>query len=173
MDLLRIQDTKRKAMLIRDKAENLVHLAHANFGVKLPDFRIANDLRGAAGGLAYRKAGKYGIRLNVEVVENHFDYLLHVIIPHEVAHLVCFSEGWGKGHDAQWKRVCLGLGGNGLRTHDLPTTNTKAQRQFSYVTTTGRAVSLSTVRHNRIQGGARYRCKDGGEIHRECAWAQA
>jgi hypothetical protein len=41
------------------------------------------------------------------------------VIPHEVAHAVCFLTGAGKGHDRHWRSVCRMLGGNASRTCNL------------------------------------------------------
>lgn len=34
-------------------------------------------------------------------------------VPHEVAHLICFVNGWDYGHGKVWRQVCTMLGGNG------------------------------------------------------------
>ena len=157
---------------IKNKSEYLVQLILQKYDIKMPDFAISVDLRGNDGGKAYHREGEYGIRLNVEMVNRHLDYLLEVVLPHEIAHLVCYVTGDGAGHDATWRGVCVGLGGTGEVTHDIPLTG-KIHGIFSYVTTTGRIVALTQVRHNHVQRGSTLICKDGGKIHSICDWSMA
>ena len=52
------------------------------------------------------------------------------IIKHEIAHAICFITKCGKKHDTGWKKVCLDLGGTGLRCTEVCTQTIRKERQL-------------------------------------------
>ena len=78
------------------------------------------DMRGRALGMAVAKRNKdgthdYAVRFNLRTYGDRLDYLLQSTVPHEVAHLVAHALGFGFHHNAQWREICVALGGNGHR----------------------------------------------------------
>lgn len=127
--------------------ENVLNLAHARFGLEPSLVEVRWDLRGLNAGQAISKHGKLIMRLNPEAGEH-----LRMTIPHEIAHLVQFAGlRAGKGHDAMWKHICLTLGGNGKRCHNLELTPVRKSSQFEYLLANGEKAILGPIQHKRVQ----------------------
>jgi len=128
----------------------------------LPHIRF--DLSGRIAGMYRLRHQQHEIRYNPYLFEKYFDDNLANTVPHEVAHyLVAEMYGWRniRPHGTQWQAVMLRLGVAPQVTcrYDLSDIPQRRQRRFSYVCncTTHR---LSTVRHNRVQGGTgKYLCR--------------
>jgi SprT protein len=118
---------------------------------------IRFDLSGRVAGM-YRVCGQQReIRYNPYLFGKYFDDNLANTVPHEVAHhLVAELYGWRniRPHGAQWKAVMHRLGAAAAVTcrYDLSGIPQRRQRRFPYVCDCT-AHRLSTVRHNRVQGG--------------------
>lgn len=138
-----------------DRLHEVLNQAKDLYGFPAQDARVQFYEKGKAAGKASKTGcGMYVIKVNLEALEKHFDGYLADVIPHEVAHLVCyFDRSLGRRHDAGWKRVCIALGGTGSRTHSWKLTPARVTRLFRYVSDNGRSVTLSSVRHNRLQRG--------------------
>lgn len=159
------------------KTNEVLDIAHALYGVRIqPTIRF--NLTGRVAGWACCERNRYtgqvfnpSLRFNRTLIAGaHFEDMRDETVPHEVAHLVCHHcPQLGRNHDAGWRRVCLALGGNGKTRHSY--TVEHAAGSFVYVTTSGRQVSLSHIRHKRVQEGGSYRFGDSGRIDRYCAWA--
>jgi ligand-binding sensor domain-containing protein len=67
----------------------------------------------------------------------------------------------------EWKAICIALGGSGKRCHNEKVTFAKGST-FEYITTAGKSVTISQIRHKRIQRGLKYTWKDGSSIDRTC-----
>ena len=154
--------------------EACIEVADELYGTSLKDsnVRIRFDLRGyrvpgQAGGTRNRYTKEVRdlyLRFHPEAVEQHLDYMVSVVIPHEVAHLVNYADGsTGNNHDRGWKQVCLALGGTGERTHSLnfgnaPTKEEReakweARRPYVYIDDKGVERRITKQRHNAIQNG--------------------
>jgi SprT protein len=145
------------------------------YGVNLDDLDVRLDLKGKAAGKAGYCVKSYYIRLNVDMIQNDsFTHIIKDTIPHEIAHIVCcMNPMLGKGHNNGWKRVCMALGGNGSTTHSEPVTPARKMRKFQYITTSGRAVVVSSKRHQLVQQGKQYVfTQDGSKINRHCVYAE-
>lgn len=123
--------------------------------------------KGRRAGLARRTAqNELIVEFNREACEKHLDIMLNEVIPHEVAHIICFVNpelGWG--HDAGWKRVCRALGGSGERCHTLSLTPAKKVRTWLYEDTAGKIREVTTRLHNKMRRhGVRYRYRDNGGL---------
>ena len=92
-----------------------------------PEVRM--DLRGQATAQAGYRRGDYFLRFNLEAYALDADYLIGNTVPHEVAHLVAHALSKRMAHCALWRSVCLALGGNGKRCHNLRTTPARLFRQ--------------------------------------------
>lgn len=128
---------------------------------KVEEVTISYNLRGKTAGYASwdNRSGKvkYSLRFNAEAILKYNDNMTNDVIPHEVAHLVCFDRPWnGKDHDHGWKRVCRTLGGDDSRTHDMVLTPAKVveSRRVDYILDSGRVCRVGPKHHKAIQGGS-------------------
>ncbi len=170
-------DLAQRLNAIREKTHAVLDLARKLYGVDIQP-HVSFNLRGRAAGIAScrmcrltRRASDFKLRYNPHFIQgDHFQDMLDNTVPHEVAHLVTYMRpDLGYKHDAGWRRICLALGGNGLRCHayDVPVTN-----GFTYRASCGTLVTVSKVIHNKIQQGQSRRLKKtGGRIDRFSAWA--
>lgn len=148
---------------------DLISESNDRYGITLPTIDLRFDLRGRSAGQAIRKGNTYSIRLNTNI--NH-DHILNDTIPHELAHIICMYTGWDKGHGKIWKTICQTLGGTGNRCHSEEVTLARKVKKFSYTTTCGQVITVSTTRHNKIQNGTVYKIPStGGRLIRD-SWTQ-
>ena len=170
-------DLVKRFGAIREKTQAVLDLARQLYGVDIQP-HVSFNLRGRAAGIAScrmcritRRASDFKVRYNPHFIQGeHFQDMLDNTVPHEIAHLVTYMRpDLGHKHDAGWRRICLALGGNGLRCHayDVPVTN-----GFTYRASCGTLITVSKVIHNKIQMGQSRRLKKtGGRIDRFSAWA--
>jgi predicted SprT family Zn-dependent metalloprotease len=131
--------------------------------LKFKDLGLAG---GEARGLLY-------VTLNTQLEQ--FDWKETVgVIRHEVAHVAveALRELTGittrrapwSAHGAIWKKIALALGASDSLYIALGLQPTKKQRTWTYATTEGTLIEVSTTRHNRMQKNPDlvYRCKDSG-----------
>lgn len=136
--------------MIIDKHNEVMNKARSLF----PQFTHCGDVKvkfidkGMTAGLAY---GYERIEYNTQIMIQK-PSLVDIIIPHEIAHVVCSFTGMGRQHNKGWKRVCLMLGGDGNSTVSCPDIKINARRQTRYVykTNSGHIVHLSATRHNKL-----------------------
>ena len=168
MELNRFEAIRNKTAKVLDKARLL-------YGVDLKPV-VSFNLRGRVAGWASCRhcAGQrvYTLRFNRELIaSDHFEDIRNNTVAHEIGHLVCYARPeLGKNHDAGWRRVCLALGGNGDARHDYAVTY--ANGSWDYISTGGHKVTLSNIRHKKVQQGTVYTLKNGlGRIDRSCRFA--
>lgn len=159
-----------KIVQLRDKVQTL-------FGITIPELDVTFQLRGAKVGVAGKSAGKCYIGFNPTVMldEAGWEHLFNNTVPHEMAHIVCLlAPRYGKNHCNGWKRVCRMLGGNGEARAALNMDlRTRKERQYAYIATCGKVVTVTQTRHNKILKGATYTLRaSGGRITRECQYRQ-
>lgn len=121
---------------------------------------ITTDVTGRAGGWAHpmRSDGKYKLRFNREAIDLYHEDMVENIIPHEVAHLVCYARPeLGRKHDFGWKAICRGLGGDDSRTHNMSLTAAKIvpSRRQKYTTDSGRICEVGPKHHQMLQAGCK------------------
>jgi len=142
------------------KAQNLYGLSDSwREGVDI-EFRNM----GRTGGTASIHRWQVKLSFNEQLLstDEYMKELLDVIIPHEVAHIVCYEKPTlGRNHNRGWQRVCIALGGTGDRTHDMPLQKARRTRQAIYEVA-GNEIPLGMIRHKKIQEkGVVYRCNYG------------
>lgn len=157
---------------MRNRTQEVLAKAEALYGVKINP-TIAFNLRGRVAGWAgckfcalTRQAKDFTLRFNSEIIQgDHFDDLMNLTVPHEVAHLVCYARPeLGRKHDMGWKRVCVALGGNGARTHSY---DVVVKGRWDYMTDRGNKVSVTKKYHAYVQAGGTLTFKKGlGQIHK-------
>jgi SprT protein len=127
--------------------------AHQMYGLDLSMVSIRFDLKGKSWGIAGRRDGRYYLRYNMHFILNHLDETLKEVVPHEVAHIVCFmNPRLGRNHDFGWQRVCRALGGIGTRTHNKEVVFGKGCT-YEYTADNGQKIRLSETKHKRMQAG--------------------
>lgn len=150
--------------------------AEEKFGVDMKDVKIELNIRGwrAAGYAQWCPAKGYRLRFHPEYIATHFDEMVNVTVPHEVAHMVCFKkESLGRDHNRGWQMVDRMLGGNGKRCHKMKAAMKAAKAKsprraprsvYIYHTTRGYEIAVGKVRHERIQSGVVYEARNQGRI---------
>jgi SprT protein len=138
--------------------------AAALFDRKLAGIPVRFDLRGRAAGMYRVRGGQRVIRYNPDIFARYFSDNLANTVPHEVAHYVTdvlYGLRRVRPHGPEWRAVMLAFGVEPVATcsYDLDGIPVRRQRRFRYRCAC-MTHSVSTVRHNRIQGGlARYHCR--------------
>jgi len=115
------------------KVQECIEVAIRMFSlpISLEDVKISNYEKDLDAGFAEMRTvnGKriYSIRFNQYHIDHFESIMIEQIIPHEVAHIVCFFDpSTMSKHNYKWVLVCYMLGGNGSRTHDMPAIRARA-----------------------------------------------
>ena len=159
--------TKCKAVF--EKAKEL-------YGVDLSKVAIRFDLKGRVGGMACARGSVFArvfhMRFNYDMLLRETDEMINVVVPHEIAHIVCFMKPeLGRNHDYGWARVCRALGGTGDRTHDMDVVYGKGTT-YEYTTDRGHKVRLNDKRHQHVQSGRTLSYRKGlGTVNQQCAYS--
>lgn len=151
----------------RERTQALVMLGQRLIGRALPQPSVKFDLRGqSAGQVRFDARGRGLIRYNAALLRRHGDDFLRRTVPHEVAHYVAYLHHGRtiRPHGPEWRQMVAALGGQPVRCHDYDVDGLRQRktRWFAYHCRCGEH-KLSSIRHNRVSGGARYRCRRCGE----------
>lgn len=148
--------------------------AEALFDVDMNALRIRFDLKGLATARACFEDGEFVFRCNPQAIRLDQVRFVQETIPHEIAHFVGFVKPHlAQRHNKGWKRTCILLGGSGLKYHQLPLDSARKIKKYAYISTTGHAVTLTAIRHNRIQKkDASYSVTGKGSLNKTCDFVQ-
>jgi predicted SprT family Zn-dependent metalloprotease len=173
--------TPTTVALMKQKVDECIQKARTKYGVTLADVDVRFDIRGhRIAGQAGHRYGTFFLRFHPVACEQHLQEMLDEVVPHEVAHLVCYEKPLlGRKHNWGWKNVCIGLGGTGSRTHTLnlggPSMQDKleahkSRRPFIYLDSKGTERPVTSQLHKSIQfKGKAYIYRDNkGRIDRTC-----
>lgn len=165
---------QERVQQVKDKVARLIQQYEARHpGQKVPHIDICFDLRGRVAGWAGSRGWNYYMRFNRDMMMNEsWDHIINDTVPHELAHIICFANGSDRGHGVWWRRTCIALGGSGERCHKEQVTYAKGNT-YVYTTSTGHSVTLSEVRHRKVQRGSVYFARGKGQINAQCAWSIA
>jgi predicted SprT family Zn-dependent metalloprotease len=159
---------------VQDKCKAVSEIALRLYGVDLNKVSVQFNLKGRVGGWASAKGFPrvYSVRFNHDMVMRETDEMVDVVVPHELAHIVCYMKPeLGRNHDAGWKRVCTALGGSGDRTHDMAVVYGKGTT-YEYTTDRGNKVRMNDRLHSRVQAGMPLRYRKGlGTVSLGCAYS--
>lgn len=159
--------TYEERLKFEAQVKEVLARADEKFGTNLKEkVEILFNLRGMCAGQAVRYTdGRLALRFNLEAMDKNWDHAYNNTIPHEVAHLVCFTKPrLGKNHDRGWQAVDMALGGIGERYHTLDLTPGRKVTKYKYKLASGREVLLGPVRHKRLQTGKTKYRNDGEKI---------
>jgi len=110
------------------------------------------------------------LRWHPEAISQNVEHYADVIVPHEVAHIVCaMNPSLGKNHDRGWQRVAEALGCANPRAtdsfHMYNLTKAKSSKpMYTYKDALGETYEMSAQRHARLQKGSTYRSKATGSL---------
>ncbi len=160
---------------IIERVKEVCRDASNKFNVSLDDVNIVIRNCGKAAGwasCAYSGGGRTAtdmkLILNAQLVnEEDAHKLIDEVIPHEIAHLVCFIRPeLGKNHNRGWANVCRILGGSGERCHRYDLQKARRTRKAVY-NINGQLQNIGLTVHKRIQRGASYSwaCNKTGSRH--------
>lgn len=123
--------------------------------------RIEFGIRGETAGRAFYKSWR--IELNTQLFQENQNVFITRTIPHEVAHLISYAlyGNEGMGHKTRWKSVMRALGvQDATRCHKYATTSARiVKRKYHYVCNCHVPHILTSIKHNRIRRGVKYRCR--------------
>lgn len=120
---------------------------------------ISLNQRGKIAGSAYLQ--KNIIKLNRMLFTQNIDAFKQQVIPHEVAHLVCYKQfGKVKPHGDEWQSVMRKVFDLQPEVrHKFDVTNV-GMREFPYHCECSELIMLSAIRHNKVaRGKQQYRCQ--------------
>lgn len=149
--------------------ENRIHKTIQHFtevarikGYEFPKCVIDYSLKGATAGYAFRRSHK--MRFNLALAERHMDQFLVSTVPHEMAHILQFTHyPHSKPHGHEWNHFCKVLTGATMpRCHNYDVTGIKRTRntkQYKYSCDCASPHIVSSVKHNKMLRGDRYRCR--------------
>lgn len=123
--------------------------------------------RGKIAGSAHLQ--KNMIKLNKKLFIQNQEAFAQQVIPHEVAHIVCFQKfGKVKPHGKEWQAIMrLVFNLDAEVTHKFNVANVGMQ-EFAYKCVCN-TVMLSAIRHNKVQRGKQqYRCQKCKEVLEAC-----
>ncbi len=133
---------------------------------RLPDPKVAFDLRGLAAGEA--SPSDWAIRYNDELLARHGEEFLAEIVPHEVAHLVVagrYRRKRCRPHGEEWREVMEFFGVAPRRCHSFEVTPARRMRRFAYRCSCEAPHLLTKRAHLRIRRGtAQYSCRRCGDV---------
>lgn len=110
-----------------------------------------------------RITGRGFVEFSLEAVDRHFHDTLTDTVPHEVAHVICHYNNWGRGHGYNWKRVCAALGGKPIRCHSLDVTAARKHIKYECVLPSGRVEYVGSAVRKRMLRGTIYTFRDTKE----------
>ena len=145
--------TSLREKSIKERTLEVIEYAKELYGY-LPPIDITFVDKGLALGRAERDVyGKYTLQFSRQVLSQDPKLCYEVVIPHEVAHIVCMCLYNSGNHDKRWKRICLALGGNGEATCSAPIIMEpkRLHKYYKYKFPSGTVVWLSSRRHNKVQ----------------------
>ncbi|ALY07202.1 SprT-like family protein [Vibrio phage vB_VmeM-32] len=157
---LRIQAVK----LINNEVIRLIDCwnNHPNTKTKVSYPEVRYTCKGNDAG----KASKYYVDFNLDTatIKGNWDRFQNTV-SHEIAHYIDFNIRGKSGHDSFWKKLHRFLGGDGSRTHSMKSLSKLKEYVYDV---NGHKVTLTSIRHKKIQEkGEVYRCS-GGRIDASC-----
>lgn len=143
---------------VLEKVKEAAHKYHLeDLFLKEGQVEISYYKAGTAAGRADSKTNcidgtkVFKLMFNLFNIENDYDCMVNEIIPHEVAHIVGRADPeLADMHDDNWKRVCIALGGNGERTHNMKYKKARKTVQCIYEVD-GHRIPVSLRTHDKIQ----------------------
>jgi len=161
---------------VRSKIAEVIRIAREKYNVDLSRVNVSYDLKGRVAGWAQRRGNVYTVKFNHDMLTRGdaavLKDMLEDTIPHEFAHIVCYMRPeLGNNHNDGWRRVCIGLGGHGGRTHNYDVVMGKGTT-YEYTTDRGHKVRVGDRHHARIQAGDTLRFRRGkGNVTMACAYS--
>lgn len=132
------------------KVEKAFRDAEAHYGHPIRRVKVtfSNRLTAVAGKAFYAQE----IRLSNPLLKTNAHLFINETPGHEAAHIIAHRiyGNEGTGHGFRWKEVMAIIGLPAKRCHSF---KRAAADVFKYVCDDGRVVSLSKIRHNKLQRG--------------------
>jgi SprT protein len=139
--------------------EHSCKLAEDYFSVSFFRPTATLNQRGKIAGSAHLQ--KNIIKLNRKLFIQNYDDFLQQVIPHEVAHIICYQQfARVKPHGLEWQSVMRSVFKLDAHvTHKFDVTDVGMQ-DFAYQCKCNELIMLSVVRHNKVTRGVQqYRCQ--------------
>ena len=117
------------------RVQSVLALASQMYTLDLSQVIVKYSATGKSAGIAQMKTFAGGVKqcsisFNMDLMRRDYNHVYHHTIPHEIAHIVCILRpDLGKNHDMGWKQVCIMLGGNGKRCHNIDVSHLPRKRK--------------------------------------------
>lgn len=166
---------------VREKIISRIHevilIVDNTFGLtnKISDYDLEIDfpksIRYLGKACWEKKSGKYSlkIQLNKNALSENLSHMMEDVIPHEIAHLVCYVNYSFKGkkvspHGKEWKTICARLGGNPKSISEekyktLEAAKVRKVYRYEYALGDGSKIVIAGPTHKKIQSGVLYSAK--------------
>lgn len=149
---------------VEGRLRGLTEQARGIYGLALEDLPVRFDLPGKAAGQFCRRGTRLWYRFNPWVFAADFDHHLHDTVAHEVAHHVVYARHRRsvKPHGTEWRSVMYAFGIPDARAtgrYSLEGVPMRQQARYEYRCDC-RVHYLTTTRHNRINRGCDYLCRN-------------
>ena len=152
-------NTETLLQIAKTELEKNMKRAEAYFNQAFETPSLSLKQRGKIAGSAHLQ--KNLIKLNQRLFEDNIDEFVEQVIPHEVAHIICYQlYGRVKPHGNEWQSIMTSVFQRPAKvTHQLDVSKLAAN-DFEYQCLCPDTIKLSTIRHNRVLKGAQqYRCR--------------
>ena len=143
---------------IERNLRRVLDAAQQRFNVDLRRWKASFDLRGLCAGQT--RMGENTFRFNLEIAARDPPAFISIVLPHEVAHAVCFAL-YGRRkrpHGREWKHICRSLGGTAMRCHTFDADHSRQLNRYAYECGC-RGWLLTSIRVNRSRRGIQYFCR--------------
>ena len=154
---------KQLAQALLRQCEVCYKLAETRLKRQFPRPDINFKLTGKSAGTAHLQLNR--LRFNGMLYQENSQIFLEEVVPHEIAHLLCFQiYGKVKPHGQEWQQIMWYVFGvEPKTTHNFDISSVKV-KGFDYQCQCG-TVELSIRRHNKIQRRqANYVCRQCHQV---------
>lgn len=145
-----------------------ISLAQKHFATHYSTPSVALNQRGKIAGSAHLQ--KNLIKLNKKLFLQNQQAFISQVIPHEVAHIVCYQRcGRVKPHGSEWQYMMREVFGITPEVRHTFNVNNIGMKEFSYQCDCGKLM-LSAIRHNKVvRGVQQYRCQKCRSVLQACS----
>lgn len=139
--------------------EHSCKLAEDYFSASLSVPKVNLNQRGKVAGSVHLQ--KNLIKLNRKLFIQNFDDFLRQVVPHEVAHIICYQQfGRVKPHGVEWQSLMRSLFQLDAHVTHKFDVSAVGMQDFAYQCECNSLIMLSVVRHNKVNRGTQqYRCQ--------------
>ncbi|GLS83093.1 SprT family zinc-dependent metalloprotease [Paraferrimonas haliotis] len=148
--------TPQQALLL-ERVEACYRQLDSHYKTQFTRPQVSFKLRGRSAGTAHLSENR--LRFNPKLMQDNLEAFLTDVVPHEVAHLICFQRhGRVRPHGKEWQQIMRHVFQcEPKTTHNFDVSKVSGP-EFTYQCQCG-PVQLTLRRHNKVLRGAQYLCR--------------